>query len=93
MPTWGEILQIFVQTAQQNPLQSGAILDAMRRNYLQQYTQHTNRRVFLYASCWLQKPSANRYTMSINDEDMQGFMEIMHGVQGTSLDPLGQKNR
>jgi len=76
MPTWGEILGE-LQTS--NP-------DAIRRKYLTQLAQHTNRDVILYSTKWTDPGNVSPDAVSITEEDIQGFMEVVHGLRNTKLD-------
>ncbi|TLY27608.1 MAG: serine protease [Ignavibacteria bacterium] len=85
MPTWGEIL------AELNAVQqsTGQLpYDSVRRKYLKALHQHTRRQTILYATKWTQtgtgtiEPAA----VSITDEDIQGFMEVIYGLKEKSLD-------
>ena len=61
--------------------------DRVRQDYLARLHAHSGRNTILYASGWLQqqnKSSTPRY--SIEDEDMQAFMEVNYGLQGQELD-------
>ena len=87
MPTWGQILgEIQATTAGGRPPN----FDAVRRKYLAALQQHTKRNVILYASRWTQPIDAavNPQIISVADEDMEGFMETVHGLSGESLDLL-----
>ncbi len=82
MPIWSEILQELGDVPQgQSP-----DFDKVRRRYLHDLSQHTKRNVILYASGWLQKDSAPDVLISINDEDMQAFMEVCYKLEGEKLD-------
>ncbi len=84
MPTWGGILQELQTTQQQ--LQ-GPPFDAVRRKYLVAANRHTNRNLILYATKWTQPdPNVSPDLVSIVDEDVQGLMEVVHGLPGGSLD-------
>ena len=79
MPTWSGILnEIQQRTAQIGP----AAIDEVRRKYLIQLSQHTGRNVILYAANFTAPigPEALPF-IQIIDEDMQGFMEVVHGLQ------------
>ena len=83
MPIWSEILAELHKTLQP----SGAPdCDAVRRKYLLDLHQYTNRAVVLYASGWLQKNEAPPAGVSISDEDIQGLMEVTSGMQATDVD-------
>lgn len=80
MPIWSEILRELQQTAQQ---QNGTPdFDSVRRKYLSLLHQHTGRNVILYASGWMQKPLAHPSSVSVVPEDLQGLMEVSHGLSG-----------
>ena len=76
MPTWGEILEE-LQTTQ--PVGRVSPFDIVRRKYLNQLRAHTGRNVVLYATKWTQGGGDPGLT-SINAGDIQGFMEVMHGL-------------
>ena len=81
MPIWSEILGELQQTAQQQ--QNGVPdFDRVRRKYLALLHQHTGRNVILYASGWMQKPVAHPSSVSVVPEDLQGLMEVSHGLSG-----------
>ncbi len=71
MANWNEIL---------NEIQSkGGIHDVIRRQYLVDLHGITGRNVIVYYSGWLQKGSLPG--TEINDEDKNGFMTVIHGLQ------------
>lgn len=83
MPTWSEILnEIKVGLPQSGP----KIFDIVRRKYLAQLHQHTGRNTVIYASGWIQKPRAPAEVLSMADEDVQGLMEVFHGLSSDNLD-------
>jgi hypothetical protein len=85
MPTWGEILQELQTAGQQNP--AVAPFDSVRRKYLTQLNQHSGRNTILYATRWTQPiPNSDPSAVSITDEDIHGFMEVVHGLNGPNLD-------
>lgn len=83
MPIWSEILEELRATANQGQFPD---FDGVRRKYLVELHQHTGRNVILYASGWLQRGDAQPALISINDEDMQAFMEVCYALEGESLD-------
>lgn len=86
MPTWGEILKE-LQGLKNQPTPPGtSILDVVRRKYLGRLNAHTGRNVVVYATSWTKPGSAEPGLVSITPEDIQGFMEVLHGLPGTSLD-------
>jgi hypothetical protein len=95
MPTWGEILRELKGISAQNEelIKSGqatlavAPFDVVRRKYLKALAEHTKRAAILYASRWTQpSPGVGPEMISITAEDMQGFMEAMHGLGTDALD-------
>ena len=82
MPTWGEIL---VELQKSTVPGSPPPFDAIRRKYLAILSSYTGRNTVLYSTYW-NKPIADPASILINDEDVQGFMEVFHGLHGNSLD-------
>ncbi len=78
MPTWseisGELGQVFSEHNQPP-------FDIVRRKYLALLSSHTKRNCILYASNWTQ-PGIDPNIISITDNDMQGLMEVIHGLKG-----------
>ncbi len=68
MPNWNEVLKEV----------SVSPLDAVRRKYLKKLSEKTSRNVISYYSGWLQKP--NSYNASIHDDDKNGLMAAVHGL-------------
>ncbi len=68
MPNWNEVLK----EVSESPL------DNVRRKYLQQLSKVTGRNIICYYSGWLQKP--NSYNASIHDDDKNGLMAAVHGL-------------
>ena len=83
MPIWSDILSELGRTQQKGRTD----FDRVRRKYLLKMQQHSKRNTILYASGWLQKESPPA-PVSISDEDIQGFMEVSHGLSGDKLDLL-----
>lgn len=76
MPSFSEI---------QREIQSERIpdtpYDTVRRKYLKKLSDKTGRNTILYYSGWLQKPIRSIFPlMSINDDDKNGFMSAVHGL-------------
>jgi Serine dehydrogenase proteinase len=98
MPTWGDILKELQGPAleTQRQIRLGKLpantpvvidFDGVRRKYLRSLFEHTGRPVILYASNWTSpKPGVDPDLVSIIPEDIQGFMEVMHGVPEGSMD-------
>ncbi len=83
MPTWGQILSELQEKAKSKP---GTIpCDEIRRNYLAALQAHTKRDVILYETDWT-SPNSDPSLISINEEDLQGLMEVIHGLKGPNLD-------
>jgi hypothetical protein len=84
MPTWSGILEELSKTV--GP--SGAPdFDAVRRKYLVETSQHSGRDVILYATKWTQSgQNVSPDLVSVVDEDLQGLMEVIHGLRGPHLD-------
>lgn len=70
MPNWSNVL------AEIQSCEGG--LDRIRRKYLRELNQQTGRAVIAYYSGWLQKPNAS--LSSISDDDKNGFMNAIHGL-------------
>lgn len=79
MPTWGELLIELKTAAQQH---GPAMFDVVRRKYLVALQKETGRNVILYASKWTQ-PGSDPGMIQITVEDVQAFMEVIHGLDGT----------
>ena len=76
MPTWSEILtELQVESAQGNT----SPFDSVRRKYLLKLSEKTQRNVILYASAFTQKGGAPEL-LSVTEEDVQGMMEVSHGL-------------
>ena len=74
MPNWNQILQE-ISSIQ---AQAGQAFDIVRKKYLAQLNAHTGRNVIVYYSGWLSKPTVGG--LQINDEDKNGFMMAVHGL-------------
>ena len=72
MPSWQEI---------GNEIRAvGSPYDIVRRKYLAELHQKTGRNVIVYYSGWLQK---NVRGLEVNDDDKNGFMAVVHGLDRT----------
>ena len=82
MPIWSEIL------AELKPEAAGIApdFDGVRRKYLLELHQYTERDVILYATGWLQKPDITPHLASINDEDIHALMEVTAALRGPNVD-------
>ena len=84
MPTWGGIL---MELAESQKVAGVPQFDQIRRKYLVRLHQHHKRAVILYAAKWTQPdPNVSPQLVSVVDEDLQGLMEVMHGVSEANLD-------
>ena len=83
MPTWGEQLTRLNDLRQQGRRDAN---DVVRREALADLSSYTGRNVILYASAHLQKPGVPPEFLSITNEDMEGFMEVVHGLSGNAVD-------
>lgn len=86
MPTWGEIL-IELQEALKSP-SAVPPFDAVRRKYLALLHQKTGRNTILYATNWTQPgfPVSDPNALMIGEGDIEGLMEVIHGLNGADLD-------
>lgn len=73
MPDWNSLLNELNQINGQ-----GGPFDILRRKYLKQLSEMTGRNVIVYYSGWLQK--SDIADNSINDNDKNGFMTTIHGL-------------
>ena len=78
MPNWNDVFK-----AIQNSIKNGApdAVDTYRHKALKKLYEHTGRNVISYYSGWLSKPGIQ--LLGINDEDMNGFMTAVHGLDKT----------
>lgn len=82
MPSWGGILKEINELRKSDP----RVNDLVRRKYIASLHAHTKRAVILYATRWTEPDGVPPAMLSVNDSDMQGFMECVHGVKEKSLD-------
>lgn len=87
MPTWGEILTELQKVQNQTKLPP---FDNVRRKYLaslrdKNESDRSDRDVILYASKWT-SPGVSPNDIAIIEEDIQGFMEVIHGLTAPNLD-------
>ncbi len=82
MPTWGEILkELSASAAAGRP-----DFDGVRRKYLVELHRYTGRAVILYSTSFVDPKQATPDLISITDEDLQGLMEVVHGIDCERLD-------
>lgn len=72
MPSWNQVLDELRQCKRFDAP------DFIRRKYLKKLYEKTGRNVIAYYSGWLQKP--NLGNTSITDDDKNGFMATIHGL-------------
>jgi ClpP class serine protease len=78
----GEILNELTEIMREQK----APFDVVRRKYLKKLSEHTGRNTILYASNWTQPSDTPSEMISIIDEDVQGFMEVISGLPSSDLD-------
>jgi len=83
LPTWSGILNELRETQKTKKKTS---FDLVRRKYLKQLQEYTKRNTILYASNWTQGKEISSNLISITDEDVQGFMEVISNISGEKLD-------
>lgn len=79
MPTWSEILNELSRITSSNRY------DLTRRRYLGLLYQKTQRNIILYATRWTEAGIPSNL-LTITEEDIQGLMEVIHGLSGSQLD-------
>lgn len=80
MPNWSEVLNRLQTEQARHQIAASRVGDTVRRDYLKQLHQHTNRNVIAYYSGFLSKPDIQS---EINDEDKNGFMMAVHRLDRT----------
>ena len=75
MPNWNALLTEIEAALKQGDKNA---FDTVRRKYLMQLHRHTKRNVIVYYSGFLAKPGVGG--AEINDEDKNGFMSCVHGM-------------
>ncbi len=73
MGSWSNVLKELQETESQ--------YDYVRRKYLKELSTYTNRNTITYYSGWLTKQGVPN--LDINDADMTGFMNCVHGMDCT----------
>jgi len=71
MANWSELLKEIRQL--------GSPFDVLRRKYIKELSDYTNRNVICYYSGWLQKPELGA-AVSVNDNDKNGLMTTINGL-------------
>lgn len=70
MATWHEIF---------NKIDTGNALEELKKQFFNDLHKETNRNVVVYFSAWQQKTGVNG-AFSITDNDRNGFMNVLHGL-------------
>lgn len=70
MPGWDDITKELGNTPSQ--------VDYIRRRYIKELSNYRKRNVIIYYSGWQRRPEAPN--LDINDGDMEGFMNALHGL-------------
>jgi ATP-dependent protease ClpP protease subunit len=76
MPDWTEILEEIDEIDKSGRFR----YDTVRRKYLRDLSEQTGRNTIVYYSAWLQKPELNPLLLGISDDDKNGFMTTIHGL-------------
>ncbi|WP_052125148.1 SDH family Clp fold serine proteinase [Vibrio sinaloensis] len=75
MPNWNDVLKEIGEASANSPV------DVIRKKYLTELGDYTNRNIIAYYSGFLQKTAPDAQAMgSINDDDKNGFMNVIHGM-------------
>ena len=77
MPSFNQIFEI----VKNDPLGD---LDTIRKNYIKELYNYTNRNIIIYYSGWLQKKHLEKFVnFGIDDSDKIGFMSAVKGIDKT----------
>lgn len=83
MPTWSELInEINTLIEQKDPRP----LDTVRRKYLSALAAYSGRDTIVYATQWTAPLNIPPGMISITEEDLYGFMEVVHGLKSKKLD-------
>ncbi|RYJ12757.1 serine protease [Halogeometricum borinquense] len=82
MPHWGGVLDELRK--RQQPVEESPH-DSLRREYLSDLNEKTDRDVILYSSGWTHM-NAQSGQFSISDSDTHGLMQVFYGLDGSELD-------
>lgn len=74
MPNWSDLLKEIIQL--------GSPFDVLRRKYVKELFEYTNRNVICYYSGFLQKPELGTNN-AVNDNDKNGLMTTINGLDTT----------
>lgn len=81
MPTWGDIIDEIKELEDTRP----SSFDKVRRKYLKEVHDETERDVILYSSGWTEL-DINSPNFSVSETDVQGFMETISSINNDELD-------
>jgi len=81
VPNWRQVLDEIQQQTISKAAEARGAADFIRRKYLAALNAHTGRNVIAYYSAFLSKPGIPE--SEINDEDKNGFMMAIHGLDRT----------
>ncbi len=78
MPSWSGVLKEIAEEAGKGEARMLQALETVRRKHLKNLSDYTGRNTIAYYSSWLTKKDIME--TDIGDEDMNGFMEVIHGL-------------
>lgn len=78
MPAWNDLLSEF--TALEADERSGWVASRLQTTLAQVGELRGDRHVLLYGSAFLQKPEVPAHRLMIQNEDLNGFMGVVHGM-------------
>lgn len=81
MANWHDVLNEISNSQQAHSIAANTALDTIRRKYLRELADKTNRNVIAYYSAFLTKPNVEG--IDITDEDKNSFMTCIHGMDRT----------
>jgi hypothetical protein len=81
MPSWSEIGK---EIEKEKSVTGQNAFDVVRRRYLRLLAEKTGRPVIMYAAKWTQMAGVDASLLMINDEDIQGMMEMLCGLNGNN---------
>lgn len=73
IPSWNEIF---------DSVQSNNAIENQKKLFFKKLIEHTGRNCIVYFSCWQQKPGTQS-PFSIEDDDRNGFMNALYGLDKT----------
>lgn len=74
MPNWKDVFEEI------NGLSKDSPVDRVRKKYLKKLSNYTKRNVICYYSGFLQKNNISSNLVSMTDDDKNGFMQAIHGL-------------